>query len=147
MKSGKKTKEAHIRFTAEEYARVQVQANAAGKSTTSFVHDSALNERAVHITDGKQIAEKIGKLHSQMILYHSDMRERIEALRETAEAHAKLLNIPYAYPTETQEQMRLFDIRVKAAVDAIRTAYAGYENRAEEALHAMLSDITQTGGE
>ena len=146
MKSGKKTKEAHVRFTVDEYARVKMQADAAGKSASAFVHDSALHESSIHIADGKQVAEKIGKLHNQMILYHNDMRERLQALQSAVEAHARLLNSPCAYSAEAQETRDLFNMRVKAAVDVIQNAYTGYEDRVEEALHTILSDIAQTGG-
>ena len=146
MKSGKKTKEAHIRFTADEYARVQVQAKAARKSASAFVHDSALNESHVHITDGKQVAEKLGKLHNQMILCHNDIRACIQSLQGTVDAQMKLVNSSYTYSGKAQEMMKMLDMQINAAVNVIQNAYSGYENRVEEALHTVLPEISQTGG-
>lgn len=146
MKTAKKTKEAHVRFTTEEYARVQLQAKAAGKSANAFVHDSALNEGTVHITDGKLVAEKLGKLNNQMILYRNDIRACIQSLQGTIEAQVKLLNSPYTYPGKVHEMMKVFDIQVNAVLNVIQNAYSGYENREEEALHTLLSDVSREGG-
>lgn len=146
MKTAKKTKEAHVRFTTEEYARVQLQAKAAGKSANAFVHDSALNEGAVHIADGKQVAEKLGKFHNQMILCHNDIRACIQSLQGTVDAQVKLVSSPYTYPGKAQEMRKMLDMQINAAVNAIQNAYSGYENRVEEALHTVLPEISKTGG-
>lgn len=148
MQSSKKLKEVHIRFTEDEYARVQVQAKATGKSTTSFIRAAALNEGAVHIVDGKQVAQKIGQLHNKIILYQNDIRNRIQELQEAVEEHTRLINTYGSAcfsSSEVQEVRKLFDMRVWAAVDTIKRTYSEHENRTEEALHAMLENSLRGG--
>lgn len=145
MKSGKKNKEVHSRFTEEEFAQIQVQATAIGKSVREYIRHSALNTDAVYISDGKKVAQKIGKLHNQIVIYHNDIKSRIQALQEAVEAHSALLNSAYSCSSEAQATRRIFEMRIKAAVDTIQNAYSEYENRTEEVLHTMLENITQTG--
>ncbi len=141
MAHNKRIKEVHTRYTEEEYARVQVQAKAAGKSIGTFVRDCSLNEKSIHITDGKEIVKKLGKLHNQIICYHSDIYGRIHALENAVETYIKLLNYsPNSISPETRETLKVFNLSVESAVNVIQRAYSEYENRAEETLHSMLTD-------
>lgn len=147
MKSSKNNKEVHSRFTEEEYARIQVRATAIGNSVREYIRHAALNnEDRMYISDGKQVAQKIGQLHSQIVIYHNDIKSRIQALQEAVEAHSALLNSAYSCSSEAQATRRIFEMRIQAAIDTIQNAYSEYENRAEEVLHTMLENITQTGG-
>lgn len=146
MAKNKRNKDVHTRYTEEEYARVQVQAKAAGKSVGTFVRDCSLNEQAVHIIDGKEIAIKIGNLHNQMINYHNDIYGRIHALENAVNAYSTLLKtFPNSYSPEARETVKLFNMSVESAVNLIQRAYPEYENRAEEALHSMLKENMQRG--
>ena len=142
MAQNKRNKEVHARFTEEEYARVQVQAKAAGKSIGAFVRKRSLDEKSVHITDGKEIAKKLGNLHNQMINNHNDIYGRIHALENAVDAYSILVNtFPNSISPEAREIVKVFNLSVESAVNVIQRAYSEYENRAEEALHSMLADI------
>lgn len=144
MAQNKRKKEVHTRFTEEEYARVQVQAKAAGKSIGAFVRERSLDEKSVHITDGKEIANKLGNLHNQMIVYHGDMVGRLEELRDSVRAYATMASqfgtgVPCS--PAVHEAARMLNIRVEAAVDMLYRAYGEYELQTEEKMQHIIQPM------
>ena len=144
MTTTKKKKEAHVRFTEAEYARVQVQAKAAGRSVSEYLRQSALKEKTVQIVNGKDIAHKLGYLHNKMIQYRDDMNTRLDELKDSVQAYTAMMEeygkgLPCS-PTVT-DTANLLNMRVDAAANILYRAYGEFENQTEEKLQQILQDV------
>lgn len=149
MKQTKRNKEAHIRFTEEELARVKVLSAATGKSVGEYLRTAALNENAVHIIDGKEVAKKLGHLHNKMILYHGDMAVRLEELKGAVRAYTTMASqfgngLPCS--SSVQETAANLNLRVEAAVNMLFRAYGEMERQTEEKLQQAVQGLQLSGG-
>lgn len=144
MNQAKRSKEAHVRFTEEEYARLKLRTEATGRSIGEFLRTVALNENPVHICDGKQAAIELAKIHNKLILYHDEMKTRMDALRESVQAYTTMMKeygqgLPCS-PT-VKATAELMQYRVEAAVNIISHAYGELENQAEEKLQQISQQV------
>ena len=137
MNQAKRNKEAHVRFTEEEYARLKLRTEATGRSIGEFIRTAALNENPVHICDGKKAAIELAKIHNKIILYHDEMKVRMDALRESVQAYTTMMKeygqgLPCS-PT-VKATAELMNYRVEAAVNTISHAYREFETRIDDKL-------------
>ncbi len=144
MKQAKRNKEIHVRFTEEEHARLKMLSEGTGKSMGEYIRTVTLNENAVHISDGKEVAKKIGQLHNKLILYHGDMIRRLEELRDSAKAYTAMASQcgnGLLSSDVAQETAQLLNFRVEAAADMLYNAYGEFENQTEEKLQQIIQQI------
>ena len=147
MATKEKKKEAHVRFSPKEYAQVQVLARATDKSISEYLRSSALHENPVHITDGKEVAKELGRIHSKIILYQNAMSVRMDELRDSVQAYVTLLeDFRQGLPSSpaVQDTAKLLNMRVEAAVNVIKRAYDEYEYRTEEKLQDLRQEIRRS---
>ena len=149
MATKEKKKEAHVRFTDQEYARVQVLARSVGKSVSEYIRTTALNKETGHITDGNEVAKKLGNVQNKMIAYHNEVVSHVDELKDSVKAYTAMLqDYGQGLPSSpvVQETAKLLNMRVEAAVNMIGRAYRAYENRTEDKIHEIVSGVFAAKG-
>ena len=133
-----------IRLSEEEKAILESKAKSANMNPSSFVRHLIQNSQVNPLTNGKELAQKLGLFHQDMINLHQDALDKFQTLQSVVEENNQLLteNTSLLNNPMILETLQMQNLRISAIANASMTHYEAEERRNEEKIKNLIPIVT-----
>ena len=131
-----------IRFRVSEKENDIIKSNArvAGINQSQYLRKVALNQEILPITDGKEVAKRIGIFQNELRVLHDDVTEQIQTLNDTITENSRLLQQAEANGYMIPAYRDLVHMQAIAINTISRTILLGYNER-EKQIQDRVNEI------
>ena len=112
-----------------------------GKS--EFMRQMIISGQVNLITNGKEIVQKLGLVHQNMLNYHNDVVDHFQTLQSVVEENKQLLsNHSFMTNSAVMEALQMQNLRITAIANTLMTNYSEEERKAEDKMHNLIQIVT-----
>ena len=138
-----KTRDIHFRVDEETNSILESKIKASNMGKSEFMRQMIVNGQVNPITNGKEIAQKLGLVHQNMLNYHNDVVDHFQTLQSVVAENKQLLsNRLFMTNSEVMEALQMQNLRITAIANTLMTNYSEEERKAEDKMHNLIQIVT-----
>ena len=140
----KKNLDLHVKLNEEKRAILESKAKAANMSTSAFIRHLIGNAQVNPLTDGKELAQKVGLFQQDMINYRNDVIAHFQNLQSVVEENNQLLtnNTSLLNNPMIMENLQMQNLRITTVANASMKNYEAAERKTEEKIKNLIQIVT-----
>lgn len=133
-----------IRLSEEEKTVLESKAKSANMNPSAFMRHLIQGAQVNPLTNGKELAQKLGMFHQNMINLHQDVLDKFQTLQSVVEENNQLLtkNTSLLNNPMIMENLKIQNLRISAIANEQMSKYEAAERKTEEKIKNLIQIVT-----